>query len=191
MARIQGATFEYVYGDEVTTWAEEVFQMLKSRLRCEHSHFDGTCNPDNPKHWFKTFLDSSDVDIYHQSYVIDDGALPPKVVEELKKEYAGTVYYNRFILGQWAPAEGLVYAFFRPMLIRFPLPRCQVAGRGTSLLTTARQIPALWACGVSRTVRRTGRTNTTLTAAKQGGSTQTRSITKHWRTLPETGKSRL
>lgn len=112
MARIQGATFEYVYGDEVTTWAEEVFQMLKSRLRCEHSHFDGTCNPDNPKHWFKTFLDSGDVDIYHQSYVIDDGALPPKVVEELKKEYAGTVYYNRFILGQWAAAEGIIYRQF-------------------------------------------------------------------------------
>lgn len=26
VARIQGATFEYVYGDEVTTWSEEVFQ---------------------------------------------------------------------------------------------------------------------------------------------------------------------
>lgn len=83
--------------------------------------------PDNPKHWFKTFLDSGDVDIYHQSYVIDDGALPPKVVEELKKEYAGTVYYNRFILGQWAPAEGLVYAFFRPDVDPVPstaLPSC-------------------------------------------------------------------
>lgn len=128
MARIQGATFEYVYGDEVTTWAEEVFQMLKSRLRCEHSHFDGTCNPDNPKHWFKAFLDSGDVDIYHQSYVIDDGALPPKVVEELKKEYAGTVYYNRFILGQWAPAEGLVYAFFRPDID--PVPTAALPSRG-------------------------------------------------------------
>ena len=34
VAKIQGATFEWVYGDEVTTWAEPVFQMLKSRLRC-------------------------------------------------------------------------------------------------------------------------------------------------------------
>ena len=50
VARIQGATFEYVYGDEITTWSEDVFQMLKSRLRCEHSHFDGTCNPDSPGH---------------------------------------------------------------------------------------------------------------------------------------------
>lgn len=111
VARIQGATFEYVYGDEVTTWTEDVFQMLKSRLRCEHSHFDGTCNPDNPEHWFKKFLDS-DADIYQQSYVIDDGVLPARVVEELKKEYAGTVYYDRFILGLWKPAEGLIYPMF-------------------------------------------------------------------------------
>ena len=48
IARIQGAAFEYAYGDEITTWDEGVFQMLKSRLSCPHSHFDGTCNPDNP-----------------------------------------------------------------------------------------------------------------------------------------------
>lgn len=111
VSRIQGATFEYVYGDEVTTWSEDVFQMLKSRLRCEHSHFDGTCNPDSPMHWFKEFLDS-DADIYQQSYVIDDGVLPPKVVSELKKEYAGTVYYDRYILGKWTLAEGLIYPMF-------------------------------------------------------------------------------
>lgn len=110
VSRIQGATFEYVYGDEITTWSQEVFEMLKSRLRCEHSHFDGTCNPDNPEHWFKKFLDS-DADIYQQSYVIDDGVLPVRVVEELKKEYAGTVYYDRYILGLWCQADGLIYKF--------------------------------------------------------------------------------
>lgn len=111
VSRIQGATFEYVYGDEITTWSEEVFQMLKSRLRCEHSHFDGTCNPENPNHWFKKFLDSG-ADIFQQSYVIDDGVLPANVVEQLKKEYANTVYYDRWILGLWAVAEGLVYPMF-------------------------------------------------------------------------------
>lgn len=111
IARIQGATFEYVYGDEITTWSKGVFDMLKSRLRCDHSFFDGTCNPDNPNHWFKKFLDS-DADIYLQSYVIDDGVLPPKIVEELKKEYAGTVFYGRYILGQWVASEGLVYDMF-------------------------------------------------------------------------------
>lgn len=111
VSKIQGATFEYCYGDEVTTWSEDVFQMLKSRLRCEHSHFDGTCNPDNPQHWFKGFLES-DADIYQQDYVIDDGVLPANVVSELKKEYSGTVYYDRFILGRWVAAEGVCYRMF-------------------------------------------------------------------------------
>lgn len=35
-------------------------------------------------------------------------------VEALKREYAGTVYYDRFILGKWALAEGLVYPMFSP-----------------------------------------------------------------------------
>lgn len=116
IARIQGSTIEYAYGDEVTTWAEGVFQMLKSRLRCEHSHFDGTCNPDSPNHWFKAFLDS-DADIYEQNYVIDDGVLPDDVVRELKKEYAGTVYYDRYILGKWALAEGLIYPMYQSALV--------------------------------------------------------------------------
>lgn len=116
VSHIQGATFEYVYGDEVTTWSEDVFQMLKSRLRCEHSHFDGTCNPDNPEHWFKKFLDS-DADIYQQSYVIDDGVLPSRVVEELKKEYTGTVYYDRYILGLWCQADGLIYKFGKENIV--------------------------------------------------------------------------
>lgn len=109
VARIQGATFEYVYGDEITTWSEDVFNMLKSRLRCAHSRFDGTCNPDNPNHWFKKFLDG-DADIYHQHYTIyDNPHLTPEFVENLKLEYAGTVLYDRYILGLWKAAEGSIY----------------------------------------------------------------------------------
>lgn len=121
VARIQGATFEWVYGDEVTTWSEEVFRMLQSRLRCEHSAFDGTCNPDSPTHWFKKFLDTAD-DLYQQSYTIDDGVLPARVVAALKREYAGTVYYNRYILGQWAAAEGIIYRLFAEDPDRFLWP---------------------------------------------------------------------
>lgn len=112
VARIQGAGLEYCYGDEVTTWNEEVFQMLKSRLDKPNSTFDGTCNPDHPSHWFKKFLES-DADIYQQSYTIDDNPfLSAEFVDNLKKEYAGTVYYDRYILGRWALADGLVYPMF-------------------------------------------------------------------------------
>jgi len=112
VARIQGAAIEYCYGDEITTWAEDVFTMLKSRLSTPNSCFDGTCNPAEPGHWLKKFLDSG-ADIYHQHYTIDDNPfLDPVFVANLKKEYAGTVYYNRFILGQWTRAEGAIYKQF-------------------------------------------------------------------------------
>lgn len=119
VARIQGMTIEYAYGDEITTWAEGVFQMLKSRLRCPHSHFDGTCNPDAPQHWFKKFLDS-DADIYCQaSTIFDNPFLPREFVDNLCKEYEGTVYYQRFILGQWVAAEGVIYRLFADAPERF------------------------------------------------------------------------
>lgn len=124
IARIQGATFEYVYGDEITTWAQGVFEMLKSRLRTSHSIFDGTCNPDNPNHWFKKFLES-DADIYQQEYTIDDGCLPEDVVTELKKEYAGTVFYKRFIEGEWASAEGVIYDMFNERHVLNTLPEME------------------------------------------------------------------
>ncbi len=121
VSRIQGATFEWAYGDEVTTWAQPVWEMLKSRLRCPHSHFDGTCNPDSPTHWFKEFLDGQS-DIYHQGYTIWDGALEPEIVRELERDYAGTVYYDRYILGRWTKAEGLVYPGYQDaMETRFEL----------------------------------------------------------------------
>ena len=65
--RLRGASIKYCYGDEVTTWNQGVFEMLKSRLDKPYSVFDGTCNPDNPRHWFKQFLDS-DADIFQQAY---------------------------------------------------------------------------------------------------------------------------
>lgn len=111
-SKLQGAGIEYCYGDEITTWNEQVFTMLKSRLDKPNSIFDGTCNPENPGHWFKKFLDS-DADIFKQHYTIDDNPFNSReFVENLKKEYWGTVYYDRYILGNWVAAEGLVYPTF-------------------------------------------------------------------------------
>lgn len=120
VARLQGMTIEYAYGDEMTTWHEEVFQMLKSRLRCRHSFFDGTANPDSPHHFLKEFIDSKAADVFCQTSTIDDNPfLPPEFIENLKKEYAGTVYYDRFVLGRWVAPQGLVYSFFDEKDSRF------------------------------------------------------------------------
>lgn len=107
--KIRGSSIKYCYGDEVATWHEDVFTMLKSRLDKPYSKFDGTLNPEGPHHWIKAFLDS-DADIYRQDYTLDDNpTLDPAFVENLKREYAGTVYYDRYILGLWTAAEGAIY----------------------------------------------------------------------------------
>lgn len=119
--RIRGSSIKYCYGDEVVTWHEDVFSMLKSRLDKPYSKFDGTCNPDNPNHWFYKFL-QSDADIYKQDYTIDDNPyLAEEFVENLKREYFGTVYYDRYVLGLWAAAEGAVYRLFADDTDRFIL----------------------------------------------------------------------
>ena len=122
--RLRGYSIKYCYGDEVVTWHEDVFEMLKSRLDKPYSRFDGTCNPDNPYHWFKKFLDGN-ADIYSQQYCIDDNPyLDPVFVDNLKREYEGTVYYDRYILGRWTIAEGLVYPMFnREFHIKSTEPR--------------------------------------------------------------------
>ena len=109
--RLRGASIKYCYGDEVVTWEQEVFEMLKSRLDKEYSCFDGTCNPKDPEHWFKQFIDSG-ADIFSQSYSLDDNPfLPASVREALKREHKG-VFYDRHILGLWTVAEGLIFPHF-------------------------------------------------------------------------------
>lgn len=122
VSKIRGASIKYCYGDEVADWSEEVFALLKSRLDKEYSCFDGTYNPQYPNHWLKKFLDSN-ADIFSQVYTIDDNPfLPPSFVENLKKEYAGTVFYDRYILGKWTLAEGLVYPMFGDSCIVRDIP---------------------------------------------------------------------
>lgn len=114
VSKIRGASIKYCYGDEVADWSEEVFTLLKSRLDKEYSCFDGTFNPQHPEHWLKQFLDS-DADIFSQTYSLDDNPFVPESFKEnLKKEYQGTVWFDRYILGLWCRAEGLIYPFFDP-----------------------------------------------------------------------------
>lgn len=120
VAKIRGSSVKYCYGDEVAEWNKEVFELLKSRLDKEYSVFDGTLNPASPNHWLKKFLDS-DADIYKQHYTIfDNPFLPKTVVDELCKEYQGTVYYKRYILGEWAFAEGLILPMFEEAIADLP-----------------------------------------------------------------------
>lgn len=117
VSKIQGTSIKYCYGDEVAKWSQEVFIMVQGSLDKPYSCFDGALNPENQSHWLKRdFLDlveEKGLDVYVQHYTIfDNPFLPKEFVENLCKEYEGTVYYNRLILGQWCNAEGIIYRQF-------------------------------------------------------------------------------
>lgn len=114
VSKIQGTSIKYAYGDEMAKWNKEVFIMIQGSLDKSYSCLDGALNPENKNHWLKKeFLDAIEekrLDVYTQYYTIfDNPFLTKDFVENLCKEYQGTVYYNRLILGQWCDAEGLIF----------------------------------------------------------------------------------
>ena len=115
ITKLQGATAKYVYGDEIVRWHEEVWITMQALLRAECSCLDGACNPEQPTHYLKKFIDKEEnqQDLYVQHYTIDDNPFyPPDKLEFLKRSYQGTVYWNRYILGEWTKAEGAIYRLF-------------------------------------------------------------------------------
>lgn len=110
--KFRGPRVKYLYIDEAYDINEEVFQLLKSRLSFEYSICDFAGNPQHLSHWLEKFI-NSDIDIYLQRYTIfDNPFLPPEYVKQLCKEYEGTVFYDRYILGKACNAEGIIYRQF-------------------------------------------------------------------------------
>lgn len=115
VSRLRGSEIKFCYCDEIVDVNENVFDMLKSRLSLPYSVCHAAANPSYPGHYIKKFIDSADqgIDIYCQKYTLfDNPFLPAGYVEALQAEYAGTVYYQRYILGEWTQAEGLIYPMY-------------------------------------------------------------------------------
>lgn len=113
-SKIRGITLQGAYCDELTQFPEDFFAMLLSRLRVPGAKLIATTNPDTPYHWLKVnYIDrQEEIDFLDVKFTIDDNTtLPDDYVENIKKEYVG-VFYDRFILGLWKVAEGLVYDLF-------------------------------------------------------------------------------
>ena len=123
VSKIRGSEIKFCYVDEIVDINKEVFEMLKSRLSLPYSICHAAANPSYPTHFVKEFIDSAEngVDIYSQEYTIyDNPFLPPEYVKSLEAEYAGTVYFLRYILGKWARAEGLIFPMFLEALAEPP-----------------------------------------------------------------------
>ena len=121
-AKIRGVTLQGAYVDEATKLHKDFFAMILSRLRKPGAKLFATTNPDAPGHWLKVdYIDRQDkIDILDLKFLIDDNTtLPKEYVENIKLEYTG-VFYERFILGNWTLAEGLIYPMFEEAIAEPP-----------------------------------------------------------------------
>lgn len=112
VSKFRGARIKYLYCDELVEYNEEVFQLLKSRLSFPYSICDFTGNPKDERHFVKKFIDTTD-NLYIQYWnLYDNPFLPSSFIHALEKEYEGTVYFDRYVLGKWKNAEGIIYRSF-------------------------------------------------------------------------------
>lgn len=112
-SKIRGMTLMGVYIDELTQIPQDFYLMALSRLSEKGAVFLATTNPDHPKHYVKTeIIDNDLLDKQVVKFLIDDNIfLDETYKENLKREYTG-VFYQRFILGEFVRAEGIIFPEF-------------------------------------------------------------------------------
>ena len=112
-SKIRGMTLKGVYVDELTQIPQDFYLMALSRLSEKGAVFLATTNPDHPNHYVKTQIIDNDVlDKQVIKFLIDDNIfLDETYKDNLKKEYSG-VFYQRFILGEFVRAEGIIFPEF-------------------------------------------------------------------------------
>ena len=126
LSTIRGLSVRGILHDEMTTLESRVyFDELQGRLRGdlpdgENFFYVGLTNPDSKEHWFyKDIIKPAESGLTPNVHVerwSQDDILYPRAIEyydSLKIRYANSpCYYARYIDGEWASADGLVYAGF-------------------------------------------------------------------------------
>lgn len=111
---IQGITLAGIFFDEVALMPESFVNQATGRCSVDDSKFWFNCNPDGPYHWFKTeWIDKQiEKNILYLHFTMDDNL---SLAENIKKRYASMysgIFYQRYILGLWVVAEGIIYSMF-------------------------------------------------------------------------------
>ena len=112
-ALIQGRTLAGVLIDEVALIPRSFVEQACARCSVDGSKLWFNCNPASPQHWFyvewiKHLEKHNAIRLHFQ--LEDNPSLSEHIIERYKSTYTG-VFYNRYILGEWCVAEGLVYEF--------------------------------------------------------------------------------
>lgn len=111
---IQGRTLAGVLLDEVVLMPESFVNQALARCSVGGARFWFSCNPGSPLHWFKEkWIDRADElnALYIHFAMTDNPSLSAETLERYNKIYTG-VFYQRYVLGEWVLAEGLVYSNF-------------------------------------------------------------------------------
>ena len=113
---IQGITLAGLFLDETALMPRSFVEQAIARCSVEGSRLWFNCNPDNPYHWFKReWIDKAKNKncCYIHFDLTDNPSLSKKIIKRYHSLYSGA-FYQRFVLGKWCSAEGLVYPFFNP-----------------------------------------------------------------------------
>ena len=113
-ALIQGRTLAGVLLDEVVLMPESFVNQALARCSVEGSRTWFSCNPGPPSHWFKeNWIDKREEhNALRLHFTLDDNpSLSEKKKEQYRRDFTG-VFYDRYVLGLWVAAEGLVYPMF-------------------------------------------------------------------------------
>lgn len=111
---IQGITLAGMFFDEVALMPESFVNQATGRLSVDGSKMWFNCNPDGPYHWFKTnWIDKqNEKNLVYLHFTMDDNlSLSERIKARYRSMYSG-VFYQRYILGLWTVAEGIIYDMF-------------------------------------------------------------------------------
>ena len=112
---IQGVTLAGVYLDEAALLSRSFLEQAVARCSEPGAKLWFSCNPEGPEHWFyKEWVQKAqDKRLLRLSMTMQDNpGLTEAVQARYRRLYSG-VFYERFVLGRWAAAQGLVYEFTR------------------------------------------------------------------------------
>ena len=116
-------TLAGVLMDEVALMPRSFVEQACARCSVTGSRLWFNCNPAGPNHWFyrEWILGAGERNALHLHFTMEDNpSLSPEIRQRYERLYTG-IFYRRFVLGEWAQAEGRVYDFFEPeMAVRVP-----------------------------------------------------------------------
>ena len=123
-ALVQGMTLAGALLDEVALMPRSFVEQVCARCSVEGSRLWFSCNPDTPGHWFylEWIRKAGEKQALHLRFTMrDNPGLSPQIRARYESMFHGA-FYRRFILGEWVAAEGLVYDFFAPAMLKEPPP---------------------------------------------------------------------